>query len=1404
MPQESVQDFAKRIKEKYPNYANLDDLELSRRIVSKYPQYKDKVNLPPVTGEDISKIAHQFGLTITSGKRSSQEQKKLIKEGKTKATNSFHLFGQAFDVKGDRVGEFRDYVKKLYGYDLSELLDEKNHTHVAWQKGASQTPQSVTKDSEQDTNVDTKALKFLQSLQGDKLPPHKPLLTKSKSVLGGNVPYKDTSSAPSLGEVLKDKEGMVNKGITKIAHLMGVDIPRLAENTIPWALYHTGLNPNLNPPSFEETLPGAFLNAQLSPLQEAEKIRKEKGLGIVEAWADPEILGHSGLALIPGWGPIASQFSTEMKEGKYEEASYTAIALGLMGGAGSIIGDLKAKGLVKDIKIEPSKTEPITTFDDSTKTIYVNPTELEKGAREGRNPVAMIDEALRHEPGHALVDEPSSLKVGDKVTVKGIKALEGQSLEIVDIKDTKVKVRTKGGDIYVSKKYVEKASKTLLKDSAKKTLAPKKAKAATEAIDKGKEMATESEEKIVEDVTKTGDAAKDSRSSPTIPRTPEEDAESAARAARGGESRPIVTPEPEPILQYPPDPATPEVQASRSISKAVAEGKAAKAKGKPKLVKAPKPTGSPDLAIEVEQFKQNPQDTKPEPVALSTGKYKLRSDYFVSRAEFNTFEEAQAAADSIWNATHPTEGGGTGAGAMKAGALANNPDPEIEQLRQDIETRAKAGNIPKKDFTLGEKAERRLRDLKDNVKSTLGNLKSWTEEAWHNYKNLEPITDFTNAVDRWQGDIQLNLLHSKNFIKSVKDLMPSHLRREAMSRYLDAGGDKTILQQGATTSPDKFSRKAYETALNLTPDEIDIANNIQSYYDAMMQKGHDEGIFWGEVQSYINRVYDSKHAKLINSKIESDIQMGKLPTKFVHAKKRFYQYLLDAELAGMKPKTTDVADLVTIYNTEFGNTLAAREFVKNAHNALAPDGRRVIEISGGGGIIGTSTGPDKVLIKPHSKVRPKLIGGEPGQKVDISDYRSYDQPAFRKFKYVTNAPDGTPIMVEGDALIHPDYYDEFAKRFDQSVFERYKLLKGAKVTKAQVKAPKMAGSLFHQAHVDQHALTHRVWNPYKGAMTPLDLKDPMVNKAIYSGVKLVDSRGLSAFAEGVSGGEWIFKIPGAGPKLRAYTEWLFEDHIPKLKVMYFEQALKRNLKAYAKDIASGKITEQQLERFTAAEANASFGELNMEQMGRSKTAQDITSFVLLAPDFSEARLKYMVQALSPYGREQRIALMGGAAAMYVTARILNGVFNKGDMNLKDPKHAFEVKIGNKYVGIRSVQEDVIRIVTSPGQSLINRLNPVIIGGAMLATGRDRYGKEIHPATKLGLIKETAAETLEPMAINPDLERTVLQVLGFSVSKYTDPKLEGMFKDLDEKAEQIHKEHPEITFDRARRLLLNRK
>ena len=56
-------EFATKIKEKYPEYKNIDDLTLAQKIVEKYPEYKEKVTFDDVQTEPVK--ADKKGIDLT-------------------------------------------------------------------------------------------------------------------------------------------------------------------------------------------------------------------------------------------------------------------------------------------------------------------------------------------------------------------------------------------------------------------------------------------------------------------------------------------------------------------------------------------------------------------------------------------------------------------------------------------------------------------------------------------------------------------------------------------------------------------------------------------------------------------------------------------------------------------------------------------------------------------------------------------------------------------------------------------------------------------------------------------------------------------------------------------------------------------------------------------------------------------------------------------------------------------------------------------------------------------------------------------------------------------------------------------------------------------------------------------
>lgn len=51
----TVDDFAAKIKSKYPEYEGVDNLKLAKAIIDKYPEYKDVVTFDTPSAEPVKK-----------------------------------------------------------------------------------------------------------------------------------------------------------------------------------------------------------------------------------------------------------------------------------------------------------------------------------------------------------------------------------------------------------------------------------------------------------------------------------------------------------------------------------------------------------------------------------------------------------------------------------------------------------------------------------------------------------------------------------------------------------------------------------------------------------------------------------------------------------------------------------------------------------------------------------------------------------------------------------------------------------------------------------------------------------------------------------------------------------------------------------------------------------------------------------------------------------------------------------------------------------------------------------------------------------------------------------------------------------------------------------------------------
>lgn len=678
-------------------------------------------------------------------------------------------------------------------------------------------------------------------------------------------------------------------------------------------------------------------------------------------------------------------------------------------------------------------------------------------------------------------------------------------------------------------------------------------------------------------------------------------------------------------------------------------------------------------------------------------------------------------------------------------SLQQGPDPkeEIQQLEEAFR------NIEGKKVSPLQRAQmawdegiKRLAAGKDDLAQALAGLKTVGDRVIRSWKGYNLLDDLLKAKGDLSATIESRGWLNRKFSERVKKQFPDPKERAAIRKYVDAGGDMTKLQQGLAEAPQQY-KQAYQDAMNLSPDAKVGAENIRSYFESRLQEAIDYGILKDGVEDYIHRIYERDPA--MAAKMFHYTQSALLKTNPRLALKRIFQNDWEAEKLGYKV-VQDFLPAITEYETSLSKAIAARSFIKKANELKAPDGRPVLAVKGVGVPITDPNGiRQQTIIKPHSTPGKNNDPAQPlkyrGDYVERPEYG-----ALRKWKWLGKDSAGKPIFMQGDVAVHPDFVGRIDKLLKPSElrFSRHPgIAAGSKLAlglSSAIKQTMLDFSGFHQVQIAIHALEHRVQPgsltiPKTGISIPLpkipgftkvmrdiDLTDTDTQGLLRGGVTLGGEYRSSAISEGLVGRSISRAIPGVADVMSTYHSWLFQDFIPRIKMTMAKEAFGRNMQRFKKEILSGKMTKDDVYFETAKQANGAFGALNYTMLERSKTIQDLSRLVFLAPDFLEARGKFAAQAFAKHGTEQRMALFLGAATLWTVARAMNLGLN-GQMH-NEKENLFSVVYKNKSYSLRTVQGDILHMLDNPLQFWMSRLNPVYGRSLLeLASGRDYFGRK---------------------------------------------------------------------------------
>ena len=704
--------------------------------------------------------------------------------------------------------------------------------------------------------------------------------------------------------------------------------------------------------------------------------------------------------------------------------------------------------------------------------------------------------------------------------------------------------------------------------------------------------------------------------------------------------------------------------------------------------------------------------------------------------------------------------------------------PELAQLTDSIKTMAEQKGEPAKlstAFDMGRAAE----NVKDGVSEFVTGLKAAGDYMKQRLIGRPVWTSYKAALGDRHLALSQSAQNARAFVKSAEKAVPKKLAQEAISNWIDTGGSTEVLDQAAATTKPRYKR-GYMEAKKLTPEQMTLAQNVKNYFDARLQDAIDAGVLEDGIEDYIHRIYESDSPW--KQSIMSELRSGVFTGRPALAKQRVYQYDFEAEQKGLRP-VKSFAKRVAAYDLSLNKAIADRQLVKDMMGIKMPDGRPMVDVGGiGTQIEGEAGKGGATFIKPHFK---PFDDEDPEN--NRQDFKSYDYPALRKWKWVSKDKDGNNIFVQGDVLVHPDAIKDVRALFERSKIRQNPVGRAGLALSSTIKQTMLDLSGFHPVQIAVHGWEHRTFKPVE----KIDFDNEDVRGLIRGGLVVGETTGRELFSEGLSGSSLTKFIPGVGPKMNSYHDWLFNSFIPRLKVATGLHALERNRAKYGKSLSS-----DELYHLTANEMNGAFGELNYAMLGRSQTTQDALRLAFLAPDFLEARGRFTAQAGTKYGNEQFTALALGAATLYIGARIINKMLT-GEYHM-EPKNAFSIVYNKKAYSLRTVQGDLLRLMTEPGQFLYSRLNPTY-GRTLLefANSRDYFGRKRSGFEQLKDFAETVVPISLRGAINPreqNLWESFLNAFGFMEHRSTASDDVYQLVDNFKKAHNIRSEPGEFIYD----------
>lgn len=518
------------------------------------------------------------------------------------------------------------------------------------------------------------------------------------------------------------------------------------------------------------------------------------------------------------------------------------------------------------------------------------------------------------------------------------------------------------------------------------------------------------------------------------------------------------------------------------------------------------------------------------------------------------------------------------------------------------------------------------------------------------------------------SEIKTGLVDTEVFAKKIERILPKKIDREAIPFIIEGTIKGTKTQQK-------------------------VAKKVSDYFDEgfkFLEQNLDEV---GFRENYVNHIWDIPRAK-------QTAAISRFITKNPFTKQRTIPTLAEGIKMGLKPKTTDISELLRIYDVYKHSTVANTKFVRGLNKLTDDTGQKLI------------------------------------QRIDKApaEWKTIDHPALKRAIGIPITK-GKMLLPKIPVKVHP----EIAKEVEVVLGKPFsgRAVRALDTIYAFTKKAALSLSFFHHIALTESAISagvgrkaFRLWNPVKiyNALKKGKyqiFKDiPLTKDALRHQLQLgalPDVQRHRVHQAFQAAERRLKKVPILGKTAKlargANELWdkaLWDYYHNGLKIQTYESWVQDSIKKFP-----GKPVNQ-IKDDIARLVNDTFGGQVWENLMVTPKMQQILHWMLLSPDWTLSTLR---QAAAPLvkgvrGMQGRKFWLRAGLYFYGGANILNYVNTKrytGEgkyMWENDPKHKTLIFIGfdesgqKKYLRFGKQFREIFEWVGNPLKKFAGKLAPV--------------------------------------------------------------------------------------------------